>query len=218
VERILQSNDWFTLSLVAFLLALTILKQSNKGKYARLISFKYIDYYWMNNNIDRRFISYFEMIAYAISHIIVSQAIFVLIDGKLPLGGVNLNALEVFIVIFFATLLFSIVKFNLEKFLNFSTNKEFKYTFYIYYKQFIWVYALLLGLPFLILDMYIKSSNIPFIYVFLVVSIGFALFRLIVFGYKNSRFVLRHWFYFILYLCTLEIAPYFFIYKVFINK
>ncbi len=218
MERIIQSNDWFTISLIVFLLSLVVLKQSNNGKYARLVNFSYIDYYWFSNNFDRHFISYFELLTYTFSHIVFSQFLFVLIGRRLSIYDIELYGLELFMVLFMATLLFSILKFNVEKFVNYCINKSTRVAFYIYYKQIIWVYGLLIGLPFLILDFYASAVGVPFFYGFLIIAAGFSVFRLLLFGYKNRAYILKHWYYIILYLCTLEIAPYFFIYKLFSNR
>lgn len=218
MERIIPSNDWFTISLIVFLLTLVVLKQSNKGKYARLVNFNYIDYYWFNNNFERHFISYFELLTYAFSHIIFSQFLYVLIGGRLAILDFELYNFELFTVLFLSTLLFSILKFNIERFVNYCMNKTSKVSFYIYYKQIIWVYGLLLGLPFLILDFYTSTTAVPFIYGFMIIGASFSAFRLFLFVYKNRSYILKHWYYIILYLCTLEIAPYFFIYKVFSNR
>ncbi|WP_304138277.1 DUF4271 domain-containing protein [Mesonia mobilis] len=41
------------------------------------------------------------------------------------------------------------------------------------------------------------------------------IFSLLLIYRKNQSLITGNWFYFILYLCTLEIAPYFILYKVF---
>src|SRR5699024_4076227 len=55
----------------------------------------------------------------------------------------------------------------------------------------------------------------------LLVTLGIIFFTnfyiLFLFYKKNSEQLSQYWFYFILYLCTFEIAPYFILYKAFVN-
>ena len=219
LERQLLTNDWFSISLLIILSTFVVLKLSNTGKYAKLIGLEYVDYYWLFNNRSRKFLSYFEFTVFLLAHLILAQFLYIfyqlnfnyLSDEKLP-------AFYVIMVFFVISILCSLIKFYIEKFINYSINQQNTLYFFIYFKQFVWTYALFLAYPFLILYTYFPIGSKGFLYGFVCVWIGFTIYKLALFGIKNRAFLLRNWFYFILYICTLEIAPYIFIIKLFNAK
>jgi len=102
----------------------------------------------------------------------------------------------------------SFAKFYLERVLNFTLNRQPLVVFFIFYKQFVWTYGLFVALPFLILHEYLQMDSSIFKYTALSVFFLFSLYHLLSFGYKNRNYLLKNWYYFILYLCTLEFAPF----------
>ena len=216
MERQLLTNDWFSISLLIILTTFLVLKISNKGKYVRLVSFEYIDYYWLYNNKDRQFLSYFEFLVFMLSHLIFAQFLVTVLKDKVAwVSPIELSRMELLFGLFGITIVWSILKFQIEKGVNLTFNRQPVVYFFIYYKQFVWTYAYILALPFLILDVYFPSNSLLFLYGFVGVYLIFSGYNLYLFGYKNRGFILRHWYYFILYICTLELAPYFLIYKLF---
>ena len=107
------------------------------------------------------------------------------------------------------------VKYLIEKIIGevFEINKLLdNYIFYkITYKNFL----SLIILPLLIMVIYGWPNSKILIFSFFIIWILANLIVLIKYYSNNQKLVLGNWFYFILYLCTLEIAPYFILYKVF---
>jgi hypothetical protein len=94
--------------------------------------------------------------------------------------------------------------FNISTFLD-------NYVFYkITYKNFLAI----LVLPILFIFTYGGVNTPIFGYLFLAVWAVANILVLSKYYSKNQKLVFGNWFYFILYLCTLEIAPYFILYKV----
>ena len=213
--RNFETYDWFTLSLVLLCGSLILLKQVNAVKYFEFARLGLSDKYWINKNKEPNFVSTFEFFLFTLSNLVVAQFLYVLkdkIDFSLPL---SLHPLLEILIIFVVISAFSFLKYHIEKLINKSIGDSSFLNFYIFYKQMIWTYAVFLGLPFLILSVYLPFKNIDVFMVSLFVIGGFYAIQQVIFAYKNRSFLIRNWFYFILYLCTLEIAPYFFLYKIF---
>ena len=219
MERQLLTNDWFSLSLLLIFSTLLVLKLSNNGKFARLVSLEYIDYYWLLNNRDRHFLTYFEVVVFLLSHLIFTQFLVVFFGDNLSsFVDLDFSRIQLFLSLFLIMTVLSFTKFYLERVLNFTINQQPLIVFFIFYKQFVWTYALFIALPFLILNEYLQLDSEVFKYGALLVFMLFSLYKLLGFGYKNRSYIFKNWYYFILYICTLEIVPYFLIYKLFIVK
>jgi len=219
LERQLLTNDWLSLSLLLILSTLLVLKLSNAGKFARLVSLEYIDYYWLLKNRDRHFLSYFEVVVFLLSHLIFSLFLVVFFGDALnAFVDLDFSRIQLTLVLFGVTTVVSFAKFYAERLLNFSINRQSLVEFFIFYKQFVWTYALFLALPFLLLNEYLRLDSVVFKYAAVIVFVFFSLYNLLAFGYKNRSYLFKNWYYFILYICTLEIVPYFFIYKLFTIK
>ena len=219
MERHLLTSDWFSISLLVIFSALVVLKLSDNAKFARLVRLEYIDYYWLLNNRERHFLSYFEVVVFLVSHLIFAQFLVVFFgDSVNSFFNFDFTRIQLILALLGITTLLSFVKFYFERFLNFTINQHSLIVFFIFYKQFVWTYALLLALPFLILHEYLALESEVFKHGALLVFMLFSLYHLFRFGYKNRTYLLRNWYYFILYICTLEILPYFLIYKLFTIK
>lgn len=210
-----ESYDWFTLSLVLLLLGVILLKQYNVVKFFQFIKLGYSDVYWTSKLKENRFVSTFEIILFTLPHLIIAQIIYLFADYLNMDVLFNFYPLFEVLILFFILSLFSIIKYYFEKLVNKSLNNSYFLNFYIFYKQIIWTYAVFLGLPFLILSVYLPYKSSDIFFVSLLVIVLFYSFKLISLCYKSRSALTSHWYYFILYLCTLEIAPYFFLYKIF---
>jgi len=219
VERYLFTSDWFSLAILVIFSALVALKLSDNGKFYRFVNFEYIDYYWLLNNRERHFLSYFEIVVFLLSHLIFAQFLVVFVGERLnSFFEFEFSEVQLIFTLFGITTLLSFAKFYFERVLNFTINQHPIIVFFIFYKQFVWTYALFLALPFLILNQYLAFDYEVFKYVAFIFFVLFSLYHLLRFGYKNRTYILRNWYYFILYICTLEILPYFLIYKLFTYK
>jgi len=209
------SFDWFTLSMLLLLVGLVIIKQLYSSKYFQYSKIGFSDTYFTNKLKETRFITNFEVTIFTLSHVVFAQLAFLIVKKEQIDVGLEFNSLVSLMVIFLISVMFSVIKYYFEKAVNFSFCKSSFLNYYLFHKQIIWSYAIFLGLPFLILEVYSPFKSINFLIIGVVLMGLFFIFNLLIFSYKNLSLLIRYWFYFILYLCTLEIAPYFFLYKIF---
>lgn len=212
--RNLISFDWFTVSILLLLVGLMLAKQLYRTRYIQFLKLAFSETYFTAKLKESRFITDFEVLIFALSHIVLAQIIYFLILKNSSYDSLDYNAFLSISVIFFMLLLFSAVKYGLEKLINFACCKASFLNYYLFYKQVIMSYAIFLGLPFLVFEVYNPISSVNFIYIGLTVMGLFFILNLLIFAYKNLSLLIGNWFYFILYLCALEIAPYFFLYKI----
>ncbi len=212
--RNFDSYDWFTLSLILLCFGFLLLRQYNVVKYLQFIKIGYSDAFWTNKLKESRFVTTFEVILFTLPHLAIAQIIYLFSYDSSAFQSIELYPFLEVLILFLVLCLFSVIKYYVEKFINNALNKSSFLDFYIYYKQIIWTYAIFWGLPFLILSIYLPLKNINFLSISLLIMALFYIFKLTTFIYKNRSIMMSNWYYFILYLCTLEIAPYFFIYKI----
>ena len=210
-----ESYDWFTLSLVLLFFGVILLKQYNVVKYFQFIKIGYSDEFWNSKLKESRLVSTFEIILFTLPHMIIAQIIYLFSDQLNMDVLLNFYPFFEVLILFFILSLFSFIKYHLERLINKSLNNSQFLNFYIHYKQVVWTYAVFLGLPFLILSIYLPYKKTEILILSLLIMGHFYMIKLIILGYKNRTELTTHWYYFILYLCTLEIAPYFFLYKIF---
>ncbi|MFT5253944.1 MAG: hypothetical protein ACI87N_003002 [Flavobacteriales bacterium] len=123
-----------------------------------------------------------------------------------------------FIQIFTFLLFFVLSKFLIEKIIGTAFNiEEFVEQFNLQ-KVIYRTYISLFILPVNVILFYYDSisKNIPIVFISIVLFISTITYLVSIKNYQNLIF--SKLFYFILYLCTLEIAPYFFMYYCFINR
>jgi hypothetical protein len=118
--------------------------------------------------------------------------------------------------IFMAISVFLFLKYHLEKLINYCYSNHNFLNIYLFYKQAIWSYAVFLALPLLTFFVYYPHSEANFLAIIITISGVYYLLNMVYFLYKNRSFAIRNWYYFILYLCALEIAPYYFLYNLFV--
>ncbi|NBC58869.1 MAG: DUF4271 domain-containing protein [Bacteroidetes bacterium] len=209
------SYDWFTISMVLLLAGLVLTKQLYRVRYIQFLKLGFSETYFTIKLKEARFITNFEILIFTLSHLVLAQIIYLFTLKVSSYGYFEDNTLLNVSIIFLILCIFSVLKYYLEKTINFVCCKSSFLDYYLFYKQIIWSYAIFLGLPFLIIEVYLPVSSINFLHLSLIVMGLFFTLNLFVFAYKNLKLLISHWFYFILYLCTLEIAPYFFLYKIF---
>jgi hypothetical protein len=208
------SYDWFTISLGLIFISVVLLKYINTAKFNLLVKFTYSNDYFKLKDKESRYFTTFDNLIIVLAHLTAAQFVYFLIKDLEYIEIINIYPFFEVVAIFFVLLLLSFVKHQLEKFVNkCMTNSNFL-SYYQFYKQIIWSYAILLGLPFLIFVIYNPAGSLSVVYFSFVIMLIFYGFKTLILIYKNRSLLIRNWYYFILYLCALEIAPYFFLYKI----
>lgn len=206
-EIISQNNDWISavFILVFFLLTLTKLVFNDRIYHTNtlFIQKKYLQiYYGREKNIV---FNLFQTFLFIIKYLLLALLIFH-INDFFKLNN-NLNGLFGYLIILGSVVVYFTLKISFElilaKLLNFEkTFKRVCYDKINYFNNLVlWL------LPFLILYTYIPShKEVYFNILFFMAMILFTV-RYVLILRDNKNLIFNNLFYFILYLCALEISP-----------
>jgi len=207
--RILEPRDWATIVFIISFVLVALAKaffETRFNEYLRLIvSDKYIKMYRDSSHL----MSGFTIVLFLVQ--LVSLAFFI----QLVLayfGYVEKTDWIVFVQIFSFLTVFILSKFLVEKIIATSFNmEEFTEQFNLQKVS----YRTYIGLLVLPIDIVLFYNHNPpkiliFLFIIVVLAINLLTYLISLKNYQN--FLLGRLFYFILYLCALEIAPYYFMY------
>lgn len=213
--RIIENKDWATLLFIVCFIVIAINKSLFEGQFHEFIrlpfSKKYMATYRDSSNLYSSFtISLFFV--QLISYSFLIQIILSFLDYTTKDNWIT------FIQIFTALFVFILIKFYIEKIIaNIFSIEDFLEVFNLKKVTFR-TYIGLLFLPIVILLYYNNFLSIGIIKVFIVI-IGLCMIYFYFLSILNyQKLILSKIFYFILYLCTLEIGPYYFLYHWFTKK
>jgi len=214
VTRSFISNDWVTIVLVSILLLIAFSKKYYAEDFLDFSRIYTSNKYFTSHKRTLSVLNLFSFLLFLGQGLIIALAIYYFVKIT---GFVNFSQKDyrLYIQIFLVYNVLIAVKYLIEKIIGevFEINKLLdNYIFYkITYKNFL----SLIVLPLLITVIYGWPNSKILIFSFFIIWILANLIVLIKYYSNNQKLVLGNWFYFILYLCTLEIAPYFILYKVF---
>ncbi len=213
--RFFESQDWATVLFVGSFLLIAAARgifEPRFSDFSKLaFSDKYIKIYRDSGNV----VSWFTIILFVVQA--VSFSFFIQISLSY-LGVVSKMDWVVFVRIFTLLSVFVLSKYLIEKIIATAFNvEEFTEQFNLQ-KVSYRTYVGMLLLPLNVVLFY--NDNIPdfliYIVIIVILLINIATYLLSLKNYQNL--ILSKLFYFILYLCALEIAPYYFIYYWFTNR
>ncbi len=211
-ERILISNDWITIILL-IIIGLLIY---NKTKYP--VRFKSLQTLLYNNSYINNYskstpliLNAFNITCYFIFILIASLLLFVIINLK----SLTLNGDESFLRILLYVFSFVIIRSIIGFLLAFLFEKENEQQYFTFTKLSYLGNFCLLILPLLIINFYINS--VYFSQFLIITAVLLLLFYYFLQIKNNQKLVFSKMFYFILYLCALEISPFIIIYKLIIK-
>jgi len=208
-QRILESKDWATVLFVFSLLLVAVTRSVFETRFADfsklIFSDKYIKIYKDSSNL----MSWFNVAMFLVQ--IISFAFFIQFLLSY-FGYVSQTDWIVYIQLITLIGVFILSKYLIEKIISVSFNiEEFIEQFNLQKVS----YRTYVGLVLLPLNMVLFYNNdVPKIVVYLIIAIILVINTL---TYLNSlkiyqNLIISKLFYFILYLCALEIAPYYFMY------
>ncbi len=210
-ERIIGANDWATY-LFVFCLALVAVNRSafevRFSEFIKLgVSDKYTKIYKDSSNLQSWFtISFF--VIQVISYTFLLQFVLKYFNLVKP-GGIS------FIQIFTVITFFILAKFLIEKIIATAFSiEEFSEQFNLHKVNYRTYIGLLL-LPVNFVLFYNTTPARPLLYLILAIIIAATFISYLVSLRIYQKLILAKLFYFILYLCALEIAPYYFMYYLF---
>jgi Domain of unknown function (DUF4271) len=207
--RNLQTRDWATLLFLFSFVLIAIIKSVFENRFSDfmrlLVSNKYVKVYRDSSNLS----SGFTIVIFLVH--LVSLAFFI----QLSLNTFQLVAKTdwiVFIQIFTFLFVFILSKYLIEMIMATSFNIEEIIEQYNLQKVSYRTYIGLLLLPIDIVLFYNGFLSKYVIYATIAILLAINLINYLVSLKNYQNLILRKLFYFILYLCALEIAPYYFLY------
>ncbi|MFP9100838.1 DUF4271 domain-containing protein [Flavobacterium sp. RHBU_24] len=216
-ERIVGSNDWATILFVFCFAVIAINRTVFQARYAEFIklawSDKYTKIYKESGNIQSWFtISFF--IVQVISYAFLLQFLLLYFTKT----GEKFEGFIPFIQLFTIIFTFILGKYLVEKIIATSFNiEEFNEQFNLHKVNYR-AYIGLLLLPVNVVLFYNLSPQAWVLYIILGLIGAAGILSYLISLRIYQKLILSKLFYFILYLCALEIAPYFFLYYWFTNS
>ena len=207
--RILESRDWATVLFVLSFAIIAVTKSVFENRFADfanlIYSNKYIKVYKDSSNLKSTFTVSLFLVQ------VISLAFFVQITLSY-FGYASKTDWLLYIQIVTLLVFFILSKYLIEKIIATSFNiEEFMEQFNLQkvtYRTYIGLFIL----PFNIILFYYDSfsKNIPLVIIAIILIINALTYFISIKNYQ--KLIFSKLFYFILYLCALEIAPYYFIY------
>ena len=215
IPRIVENKDWVTVLFLISLSIIAITKSSFENRFSDfvnlLVSDKYLKIYKDSSNL----MTWFTILLFVVQLISFSYFIQLIMTY---LGYTTKTNWITFIQIFTLMSFFILSKFLIEKIIATSFNienvvEQFN-LFKVSYRTYIGLFLLPVNIVLFYTDFLNYYLIITLLAILLIINIITYLFSL-----RNyQKLLMGKLFYFILYICTLEIAPYYFIYYIMINR
>ncbi|MBK99632.1 MAG: hypothetical protein CMC85_03710 [Flavobacteriaceae bacterium] len=208
-------KDAFTVIILSLIIIITLIKYNNHKKFNSLLKIFWNSSYLKKYKYEK--ITYYLFDYFLQINFIVSLGLFVLIYNIIYNGNrLSFNFLE-FIDIIQIIITFLVLKnlteiviswvFNIQWLTNLYLNEKINYNSLIG----------LIILPINVLILYFFSPSINILFVFIYIILLLKLTAYINSFILHQKTIKKSWFYFILYLCTLEIIPYLLLYNFFLS-
>jgi hypothetical protein len=211
IERHVVSQDWITLLLVFVLALLATAKYAFTQRFAHFIVLFATDKYLLLKGKNANLFHPFNILLFIINVVTVGLFIFVFYQAVADPAPDRPKVLYLRIATAYAA--FVLLKFSFEKIFANIVSVDKKMNYYLFYKLSYRNFMALILLPVCLAFIYVWEPNLTALYIVVGLILLINTITLLSFFQKNQQYILRYWFYFILYLCALEIGPYFILYK-----
>jgi len=210
--RNLESLDWITLCLVSCVVIFTVAKYVYPRRFQEFMQLPITNKYFLVQGRNDEIQHPFNVLLFVTQVILVSLFIYEILSVLKPELGASNKWL--FIQICTGYSVFVFIKFCIEKIIGAIFSMDRLVNSYLYEKL---TYRNLLGILLFLANILLFYVIEPTPTLLLIITMivltgnGIALF----YSYKtHGNIILKHFLYFILYLCALEISPYIILYKV----
>ena len=213
--RITENKDWVTLLFVLAFAIIAITKSVYENRFGDFMNLIFSDKYSKVYRDSSQLKSSFTISLFVVQ--IISVAFFIQLSLSI-FGYAEKTDGILYIQIFTFLIFFVLSKFLIEKIIGTAFNiEEFVEQFNLQ-KVIYRTYISLFILPVNVILFYYDdiSKNIQIVFISIILFISTLTYLVSIKNYQNL--ILSKLFYFILYLCTLEIGPYFFMYYLFTNR
>ncbi|MGB5419296.1 DUF4271 domain-containing protein [Algibacter sp.] len=212
--RHIVSNDLFTILLVIGLLIVAIAKLVSPKRFDDFILVLGNDKYLKIYSRDQKFFDKFDALLF--TNLILSVSVFCFIAYKIYTETHNISGNTMF-KLTFVIAVFILIKVLIERLIGSLFEIDKLIDQYIFQKISFKNYLGLLLLPINAILLYTIQPTLPLIYGIVSLLLIINIIGLISSFKTHQSLIKYNLFYFILYLCALEIAPYVILYKVFIS-
>jgi hypothetical protein len=215
INRDIISQDWITFLLVGCVILYAISKYFYPQRFQEFILLPITNKYFLVQGKNNEIRHPFNILLFVAQIISVSLFIYLVIKTADP-AIVEANK-WIYVQICTGYAGFILVKYYLEKIVSTVFRLEPLVNQYLYekitYRNLLAIAIFLINLAFF----YIFEPSLALLIIFFGILILINAVSMF-YSYKtNGKMIFRNFFYFILYLCALEISPYFILYKVFID-
>ncbi len=214
ITREIISTDWITIVILLCFALLATAKLMNSARFSEFVMLFNTNKYIVLNQKGNKLSTFFNGILILVQVLSVSLFIYLCLD-VLQWQSDIIN-ITLYLKIASLYLFVLICKILVEKIISTIFSIEILIEDYLFYKL---SYRNFLGVILLPLNLLFIYTTKPSKIVLIVLIASLVILNLIILFSiykKNENIILNHSFYFILYLCALEIAPYFMLYKLII--
>ena len=215
IERHAVSQDWITLLLVFAFVLLVIAKYAFTQRFAHFSMLFATDKYLLLKGKDPNLFHPFNILLFVVNAI--SAGLFIYVFYLTFMEPDPDRPRILFLRIVTAYTAFVLLKFSVEKILADIVSVYDKMNYYLFHKLSYRNFMALILLPVTMVFIYIWEPSPLVLYLVLGLILLMNLITLLSAFVKNQQYILNNWFYFILYLCALEIGPYYILYKLVTN-
>ncbi len=212
--RLIESTDWATYLLLACFIIFALSKYFYPKRFNEFSMLPLTNQYFFMHGKNDEINHPFNVLLFAAQVICVSIFFYLLLKIINPIEVQSNEWL--FLQICTAYSIFVLIKFSLEKIIGNIFSLDEIINNYLYqklsYRNFL---AILLFLANLFL-LYVYQPQPMTIFIFCGIIVTLNAIALLYSYRKNGKLILSNFFYFILYLCALEISPYIILYKTFV--
>ncbi len=207
VKIIYQNRDWITVVFLAILIVLTIAKVVHNERLSRTNTFflsrKYLSIYF--NKEKRKLLNGFQILLFSVQLLVLSL-LFFLTNVYFQFQDELLNFRGYLLILFLVGLYFGL-GYVLGFLLAYLFNFKEEYSKIVFEKLNYFNNLILCVLPFLFISVYLKYYNKLFFEITVVLFMLLLIVRYVLILSMNKKLIYNNLFYFILYICALEIAP-----------
>ncbi len=190
---------------------LVVSRKLYENRFEDFISLFNSEKYLIIKNREHKALFGFNVIMLAAHILSISLLLFVIY--RIFLSPEPEESRVIFLRILTAYSFFVLVKITVEKIIANIFDIDDKAENYLFYKHSYRNFLSILILPvsiFLIYSSFSGKGLLYFLGLILLLGLAYSLYKVVK---KNQGIISRNWFYFILYLCALEITPYIILYK-----
>lgn len=211
IERYTEPLDWITIIFIICFILIVLVRNLYTNRFNEFLYILTSNKFMLFKGKENNAFHGFNILLFSVNALSISVLIFWFY--KYYTNPFPANYLFIYIRILTAYVCFILLKFGVEKIISNIFNIDKVIDIYLFQKLSYRNYIALLVFPITLLLIY--TLNISDLWVYGVA--GFILLANLT-GIFNifkqyQKLISANWFYFILYLCALEIAPYFILYK-----